>query len=211
MGFYGYWVILTYLGVISAVCGIYLAFDGYVDYAILCLMISGVCDMFDGPVAKLKKNRTDREKGYGIQIDALADLVSFGVFPVIIGFALGIPFGEVFGIAIAAVYVLAALIRLAYFNVIELELHNKGQKRKFYEGLPVTSVALIMPLVYAICLAFNTSLSTISLVYSIMLIVISVAFITRIKIPKLRGRQLIIFVVIGLPIISYFVWRIISG
>ena len=41
--------------------------------------------MFDGVVAKTKKNRTQKEKSYGIQIDSLADLVSFCVLPTIIG------------------------------------------------------------------------------------------------------------------------------
>jgi hypothetical protein len=44
--------------------------------------------MFDGKVARTKKDRTEQEKSFGIQIDSLSDLVSFGVLPAVIGFAM---------------------------------------------------------------------------------------------------------------------------
>jgi CDP-diacylglycerol--serine O-phosphatidyltransferase len=179
IGYYGFWVKLTYLSVISAVIGMFFALGGNIGHAIICLMICGLCDMFDGPVARLAK-RTESEKSYGIQIDSLADMVSFGVFPVIIGYAAGTD--GIISKAIGAFYILTAIIRLAYFNVVEIELQSKNEKRKYYEGLPVTFVALIIPLVYLACSYFDTALSA---VYNIMLFVVSLAFIIRVKIPKL--------------------------
>ena len=133
IGYYGYWVKLTYLSVISAVLGIHFALDGKIRYALICLMISGVCDMLDGPVARLKK-RTDKEKCYGIQIDSLADIISFGISPVVIGYAVGTynlarnygSFGILINNVIISMYLLAALIRLAYFNVTEMDLQSKN-------------------------------------------------------------------------------------
>lgn len=86
IGYYGFWVVLTYLSVASAVVGMHFALGGNIRYALFCLMISGVCDTLDGRVANLKE-RTDRQKNYGVQIDALADIISFGVLPVVIGYA----------------------------------------------------------------------------------------------------------------------------
>ena len=63
IGYYGYWVILTYLSVVSAIVGIYFSFNGNIKEALICLMISGVCDMFDGTVARMAK-RTDNEKKF---------------------------------------------------------------------------------------------------------------------------------------------------
>ena len=188
IGYYGYWVKLTYLSVISAVLGIHFALDGKIRYALICLMISGVCDMLDGRVARLKK-RTDKEKYYGIQIDSLADIISFGISPVVIGYAVGAynlarnygSFGILINNVIISMYLLAALVRLAYFNVIEMDLISKNEKSKYYEGLPVTSVALIIPIIYSICVYFHISLSA---VYNILLIILSVAFVLKIKIPK---------------------------
>ncbi|MCL2442431.1 MAG: CDP-alcohol phosphatidyltransferase family protein [Treponema sp.] len=207
IGFYGYWVILTYLGIVSAAAGIVFSIKGNIKYAIICLMASGICDMLDGPVARLAK-RTDREKCFGIQIDSFADIIAFGVFPAVLGYSVcyGL-MAEIFGeygliitLAIMSIYILAALIRLAYFNVIEEELHNKKEKRRYFEGLPVTFVAYIIPLVYSLCLIFDFAFDKI---YFILLLVISAAFLIRFKMPKLRLHILIICVLLGLPLIIY--------
>jgi len=210
IGYYRFWVILTYLSAVSAVVGMYFALSGNIGLAVFCLMFCGFCDMLDGPAARRKK-RNEREKSYGIQIDALADLVSFGVFPVVIGYAVGsysisheqVSSGAIIGMGIAAVYVLAALIRLSYFNVIEIELQTKKEKRKYYEGMPVTFVSILIPLLYSLCLILDISFSS---VYPAMLFVIAIAFVARVKIPKIRGRYLLVFLLIGLPIAIYLIW-----
>jgi len=203
IGYYGFWVRLTYLSAVSAAFGIYFAFNGSIQNAMIFLMISGICDTLDGRVASLKK-RDDRELSYGIQIDALADLVSFGVFPAIIGYVVWSSAGSL-GLlytSVAALYILTALIRLAYFNVIEAELHSKNEKRLYYEGLPVTSVSLLIPVVFSVCHIFDIPFSSI---YSVLLIIISALFILRIKIPKPRGRAQIALCLCGIPTIIYLI------
>lgn len=89
IGFYSYTVVLTYLGLASAAMGMILTFQGFAKYALFCLAFSGLCDMFDGKVARLKKNRTEDEKRFGIQIDSLCDVVCFGAFPMILCYSIG--------------------------------------------------------------------------------------------------------------------------
>jgi len=212
VGYYKIWVMLTYLSVVSALVGMSFAVGGNIVLAIICLMTCGLCDMLDGPVARRKK-RTEREKNYGIEIDALADLISFGVFPVVIGYAVG--FGTLFqnndilrliiGIAIAAFFVLAALIRLAYFNAVEIELQQKNEKRKFYVGMPVTFVSIVIPLVYTVCFIISASFAS---VYPAMLFIIALAFLSRIKFPKIKGRYLVVFLLVGLPLAVFLIWSI---
>ena len=88
IGFYNYTVILTYLSLISALFGTHLAFKGNFSGALICLLLSGAFDSFDGMVARTKKDRTEEEKKFGIQIDSLADMFSFGIFPAIIGYTM---------------------------------------------------------------------------------------------------------------------------
>ena len=86
IGFYNPSVILTYISLISASFGFsVLLGDGEnsVFAALIALMISGVCDMFDGAVAQ-KVKRNEEEKMFGIQIDSLCDLVAFGALPAMI-------------------------------------------------------------------------------------------------------------------------------
>ena len=89
IGFYNYTVILTYLGLISSVYGMTEALDVRFTTAIACLVISGICDMLDGKVARTRE-RTDDEKRFGIQIDSLCDLICFGAFPAFLGYGLGL-------------------------------------------------------------------------------------------------------------------------
>ena len=75
LGIYDYTVILTYISLGISVFGISRALEGDFKVAIFCLALSGLCDMFDGKIARTKKNRTDDEKNFGIQIDSLCDVV----------------------------------------------------------------------------------------------------------------------------------------
>jgi len=186
IGFYNYTVILTYIGVASAVVGMGLAMYGRTSMAIVCLMISGFCDLFDGTIARTRK-RNEMEKKFGIQIDSLADLVCFGVLPAVIGFSIGLT--KWYETVALVVYVLAALIRLAYYNVTEDEIQFSGNtSRKYYDGLPVTTVALIIPLIYALRPVMKSGFL---LLYSLSLLAVAVAFLSKVKVRKLGMKGMI--------------------
>ena len=88
----------------------------------------------------------------------------------------------------AAVYVLCALIRLAWFNVDEEERqdHEAGC-RDLYYGLPVTMSALILPFVMGFCTRYNWNTGRIS---TVTLMIMAAAFLTpfKLKKPKLAGK-----------------------
>lgn len=191
IGFYDYTVVLTYLSFVSGVFGIISACRGHMFGAVLCLMLSGLCDMFDGKVARTKKNRTEEEKHFGIQLDSLADLVCFGVLPAIIGYNLGIH--KYYLLPIILFYPLAALIRLAYFNVLEIMRKGDGPVKE-YIGLPVTSSALIFPFLYI----FRKFLGKYFVfAYGALLLIVGILFISRIKVKKPQTKQMIMFIIIG--------------
>lgn len=147
IGVYDYTVILTYMSLFSAVAGMTLAAERKFSGAVLCLLACGVCDAFDGTVARSKKNRTEDEKSFGIQIDSLCDVISFGVFPAFLCWQMGVD--GFFGLLCVFVFALCGLIRLAFFNVIEgKRQQTEGGSNKFYRGLPITSSSLILPPVY---------------------------------------------------------------
>ena len=147
IGFYDYTVILTYLSLVSSVLGMTRAIHGDYKSAIFCLALSGICDAFDGRVARTKKNRTDDEKAFGIQLDSLCDVVCFGVFPALICYLLGVR--GALGLALIIFYCLCAVIRLAFFNVLEGKRQaTEGGAVKVYRGLPVTSIAFLLPLTF---------------------------------------------------------------
>ena len=196
IGFYNYTVIVTYLGFAFALCGI-MTCQQNPSLGILFLILSGCCDMFDGAIARTRK-RTDEEKRFGIQIDSLADLTSFGVLPACIGYAIGL--NQPWQMVILLGYALAALIRLAYFNVMEeIRQDKEGGKRLSYDGLPVTPSALLLSLTYFITSElFPTALVP---AYGTMMAITGLLFITPIKVKKLSLKGNLAVALAGLAVL----------
>lgn len=200
VGFYNYTVILTYFGVASAVVGMGLAMYGRTSMAIVCLMISGFCDLFDGSIAKTRK-RTEQEKKFGIQIDSLADMICFGLLPAAIGFSVGLTHWYETVALIA--YVLAALIRLAYYNVTEDALQFSAKtSRRYYDGLPVTTVALIVPLIYTLRPVMKSGFL---LLYALCLLLTAAAFLVKFKVRKLGLKGMIAAAFAGALILAFLI------
>ena len=147
IGVYDYTVILTYLSLISSVFGMIQAVHGDYKTAVLCLAFSGLCDGFDGRVARTKKDRTEDGKQFGIQLDSLCDVICFGVFPAMICYLLGVR--GLLGVVLVCFYCMCAVCRLAFFNVLEgKRQQEEGSCNKTYRGLPVTSISYILPVVF---------------------------------------------------------------
>lgn len=200
VGFYNYTVILTYFGVVSAVIGIGLSMYGRTSMAVVCLMVSGFCDLFDGTIARTMK-RTQNEKKFGIQIDSLADMVCFGVLPAAIGFSIGLT--RWYESAALIIYVLAALIRLAYYNVTEDELEfSDNVQRVYYDGLPVTTAAILIPLIYTLRPVMKSGFL---LLYALCLLLTAVAFLTKIKVRKLGMKGMIVAALCGLAVLALLI------
>lgn len=208
IGFYDYTVWLTYLSLISAVTGIFVAQagTGHPYIAAIFLLFSGLCDAFDGIVARSKKNRTPQQKKYGIQIDSLTDLVAFGVLPACIGAALyrsmllaepqpeqaavlAVPYAVY--VAVFVIYCLAAMIRLAFFNVTAEDSCDEGKALKVYIGLPVTSAALVFP---AFLLLRHLMGRDIAVFFYCVMLLMAGLFVSRfsLKKPGLRGVLLMV-------------------
>ena len=201
LGFYNYTVILTYLSLISGTIGIFAAASGRpLIMSIVCLLLSGFFDLFDGKVARTRKKSTDDEKKFGIQLDSLADLVCFGVLPAVMGIQYGL--NNYFYFTVMALYVLAGLIRLAYFNVSEEKRSSKeGGVRSQYDGLPITSAAIIFPLFFCfkVCMGSRLSFDTYTYLYCGLLVAVAFAFLfNKIKIRKAKGAMIYIVALFGL-------------
>ena len=147
-GYYNYTVVLTYIGLLFGLYGVVQVIEKNFQMALICLMVAGLCDMFDGMIAATRE-RTSSEKRFGIQIDSLCDLICFCVMPAL--FIYQISGQHKIAMAVGALYVLCGLIRLAYYNVQEEERQSDTtEKRTYYVGLPVTSAALILPLSFVL-------------------------------------------------------------
>lgn len=199
LGFYDYTVVLTYLSLMISVGGMFLSLNGHLHWALFCLALSGLCDMFDGKVARTKENRTEDEKRFGIQIDSLCDIVCFGAAPALLAYQMGMK--GVVGILILMFYVLAGLIRLAYYNVTEEHRQEETEEcRKYYQGLPITSAAIILPLLKVCSPIFGREFL---LAVHVAMLVTGLLFVTNFKLSKPKNVTLaVIVIIVGLAVLK---------
>lgn len=193
-------VIVTYLGVVFGIIAIYFAFSKmafadipYLRYSLIFLILAGICDMFDGKVARMCK-RSEEEKEFGIQIDSLADTVNFLCVPIIIMLSLGMH--NIIDVIVYILFVLCGISRLGYFNIIA----DKNGPVKAYNGLPVTSTAIIYPVIGL--LHGIISNNTFNLLYIITTFITALLFIIKIKVPKFKGKAYIIIPILAVLLIT---------
>ena len=115
--------------------------------ALVLLPIALVCDALDGAVARWRR----KSSPLGADLDSLADIVSFGVAPAALGFALGLRGG--WDAVILCYFVACGIARLARYNVTAASLSDERGKVKYYEGTPIPS-SLVLVLLLGI--AFGT-------------------------------------------------------
>ena len=105
---------------------------GDFDTAALLIGIAMVIDMLDGLIARL----TNSQSAFGAELDSLADVVSFGLAPAILAFTWGLwPLGRL-GWAAGFIYVTAAALRLARFNI-----QSSSGDKKYFAGMPSPAAA----------------------------------------------------------------------
>lgn len=191
-------VLLTYLGVIFGIISMTFAFTKmvfaeveYIRYSLILLILSGICDMFDGKVARMCK-RTKEEKEFGIQIDSLADTINFLVLPVVIMLSLGMT--AIIDVCIYIIFIICGISRLGVFNCIA----NADGPVEYYTGLPVTATAIIYPILGIF--HGQVSENMFSAIYIIATMIIAILFIAKIKIPKFKQNYYYIIV----PILAIF-------
>lgn len=191
-------VILTYMGLACAVAGIFLAVAGYnVKYSFICLMLAGIFDLFDGPVARSVK-RNEEEKKFGIEIDSVVDAVSFTALPIAIFTSMGmnaLPY-----VILYIVFAISCAARLAYFNAVTAD--SEGPV-KYYTGLPVTYSALIFPVCYLLSIPLEKNIFTI--IYALVIAAVAVLQVLKVKIVKPKGIAYVFFGILAIVIITVFI------
>ncbi|MDD3278110.1 MAG: CDP-alcohol phosphatidyltransferase family protein [Lachnospiraceae bacterium] len=208
IGFYDYTVVLTYISLATSISGMLLVAKGHIQWALFCLALSGLLDMFDGKVARTKKNRTEDEKRFGIQIDSLCDIVCFGILPIMICYTIGMR--HFYSILILIFYGVAGVIRLAYFNVCEEHRQDEtDENRKYYQGLPITSMAIALPLVFTIFSIVPVFKVYLLLALHILVFAVGFLFIKKFKFRKPTNRELVVLVaIVAVAVVRLvFIWK----
>lgn len=102
------------------------ASHGNFDTAVRCIVFGGVCDLFDGAVARATRTGSQ----LGEQLDSLVDAISFGLAPAMIVYYAVLP-QQGWGWLPVFIYAASAVFRLARFNVTQA-----GESKTYFIGLP---------------------------------------------------------------------------
>lgn len=108
--------------------------------ATVAIFFGAFFDMADGRVARLTKTQSE----FGMQLDSLADMVTFGVAPAVLVHKWGLSGLGLLGAVVAFAYVACAALRLARFNVISIRGGGGGGGMSFFTGLPTPLAAMVL-------------------------------------------------------------------
>ncbi|MCK5373807.1 MAG: CDP-alcohol phosphatidyltransferase family protein [Alphaproteobacteria bacterium] len=164
-------------GLCSAVLAIYFAILGVFPAAMIGLIWAVFFDWSDGIIARRMKNRTKAQQDFGVQLDSLIDIISFGICPAIILLSYG-NFNPWF-LPGAFCIAIAGVLRLSYFNVFGLI------EKSTYQGLALDNNSIILVLLFVFESFINPSLFT-PLLY-VVLLALAILNVAPIKTPKLSG------------------------
>lgn len=118
--------------------------NGNFEMAVICIVMAGFLDAFDGRLARLLK----AESPLGAQLDSLSDFVNFGIAPVLVVYLWALQSTGRFGWAVILLFSVCCALRLARFNVDMEEADRPAWKAKFFVGVPSPSAGglVMLPL-----------------------------------------------------------------
>ena len=126
--------LLTTAGLFAAFYGIIQSLVGHFEAAAIAILISMVLDGLDGRVARMTNTVSD----FGKEYDSLADVIAFGLAPALVIYEWGLKAVGRPGWLIAFIFVAAAALRLARFNVQET------RDIRYFQGLPCPMAAAVV-------------------------------------------------------------------
>jgi CDP-diacylglycerol--serine O-phosphatidyltransferase len=159
-----------------------------------------VLDMLDGRIARM----TGTTSEFGVEFDSMADIISFGVAPAIMSFSWGLqPLGRL-GWAAGFVFVAAAAVRLARFNI-----QSGSQDKRYFVGMPSPAAASVAAAtVFAYPWGFQTYVEALPVLA--IVIVPALLMVSRIRFHSFknvdlqarRGYPVLLLFAVGLALLA---------
>jgi len=176
--------LVTLLALCAGLTGIRMGLEGRFEWAVGAVALAALLDAVDGRMARWLKG-TSR---FGAELDSLADFVNFGVVPGLLLYVWVLKFAPSFGWLAVLAYVIAAVLRLARFNVM-LETPKPAWQANFFVGMPAPAGALaaLLPLYLHQIFAFGLDRRVAVLV---AVYILFVAFMMVSTIPTWSGKKM---------------------
>jgi phosphatidylserine synthase len=189
--------ICSLVGLFCSVLAIYFAAVGMFNAAMIGMIWAVWFDWTDGIIARHMKGRTEVQGLFGAQLDSLIDIVGFGICPAVVLLSYGSY--SPWYIPGAFIIIVAAALRLSYFNVFGLV------DRSSYMGMALDNNVIILVFVFLFNGLFSHS--TFSIVLYILLLLLAVLNVAPVKTPKLAGSWYYALIVYTVMITAILGWQ----
>tara|TARA_B100001248_G_scaffold209252_1_gene163342 strand:- start:47564 stop:48355 length:792 start_codon:yes stop_codon:yes gene_type:complete len=192
--------ILTLGGVCLGISSIKFSIDGSYGLAVTLILLAAILDALDGRVARLIKGTSE----FGKELDSLTDFVSFGIAPVLILYFWELNVYGKLGWAIALIYSVCCVLRLARFNLTKIEDHQEW-KNNFFEGVPspVGGLLILTPLIYELSdLKFNLNIKSFTPYITILIALLLVSKVPTLSLKKISiSSKTTVFLLLSIGVI----------
>ena len=192
--------ILTLGGVCLGISSIKFSIDGNFNLAVTLILLAAILDALDGRVARLIKGTSE----FGKELDSLTDFVSFGIAPVLILYFWELNTYGKLGWAIALIYSVCCVIRLARFNLTKSD-SQQDWKNNFFEGIPSPAggLLILMPLIYELSdLNFSFEMKNFTPILTITIALLLVSKIPTLSLKKISiSPKVTVFLLVSIAII----------
>lgn len=176
--------LFTVLNLFCGFMSIVHASNGDIDLASMFIIYAGLFDVFDGFAARF----TGTSSRFGVELDSLADVVSFGAAPSFILYAAFFHFHNGFGIALASLIMIFAALRLARFNT-----QLVGYDKNSFSGVPAPLAAVTISSFFLFYFNRNFSPHTSEIFVYILAVLLPALMVSRFKydtVPKISARAI---------------------
>ena len=192
--------ILTLGGVCLGISSIKFSIDGNFALAVTLILFASILDALDGRVARLIKGTSE----FGKELDSLTDFVSFGIAPVLILYFWELNNYGKLGWAIALIYSVCCVLRLARFNLTKFD-NQEEWKNNFFEGIPSPAggILILTPLIYELSdLNLNLNISNITPYLTILIALLLVSKVPTLSLKKITiSPKTTIFLLLAIGLI----------
>ncbi len=166
--------LVTILNILFGFTAILVVLNGYVYDAIILILAAALADGVDGAVARRFESGV-----FGEHLDSFADIISFGVAPAVIYYAIASDYQHTIVCAVSAAYLICGTLRLVRFSIIDLPV---------FRGLPITAAGT-----FAVLSLYLVDSQYLAIAGTGIFAVLSVLMISNVQYPKVRsGRVLML-------------------
>lgn len=164
--------LLTIIGLFAGFFSIVAGMKGYFNVAAQAIFIAMIMDSLDGRVARL----TNTQSAFGMELDSLSDVVSFGVAPALVMYSWSLTTLGKVGWLASFIFAAAGALRLARFNTQV----NSADKR-YFQGLPIPAAAGILASIVWMCYDYTTQSKLFVILMFVVTIISGLLMVSNIR------------------------------